>query len=448
MLPSGMAKLTKSTADSALPGSSRYTIWDDVLSGFGLRVEPSGTRSWVAKYRAEGGGRNAAQRLVSLGRFPAVSASEARKEATTILAAASLGQDPAGDLAAKRRELRMRDLIDLYEMEGLVVQRGARIGTPMKPLTARYTVARLRHHVIPLLGSRRVSEIIEGDVEAFSRAVSKGKTAKDEKTGPRRRIIVKGGEGAARKVVRDLSAVFAFAQRRRLVSANPVTNASVRKTDNRRERFLSIEEVQRLGEAFNELEAEGVNPKAANIARLWVLSGCRRNEIEGLRWTEVDLERGLLIFDDTKTGRSVRPLGGPAVALLDALFAKRVDEAKYVFPAERGKGFYQGTKKVWPEAIRRADLPGVSPHVLRHTLGSTAASTGEALLMVGSLLGHANTRSTAIYAHVAYDPARLAADRVTAPLAAALGRSVEVPPSPGFPLPSNVVPFRAVTRAK
>ena len=62
-------------------------------------------------------------------------------------------------------------------------------------------------------------------------------------------MIVTGGEGAARKVVRDLSAVFAFAQRRRLVPANPVATASVRKTDSRRGRFLSVEEIQRLGTA-------------------------------------------------------------------------------------------------------------------------------------------------------------------------------------------------------
>ena len=446
-----MPKLTKATADSALPRPGRYTIWDNGLSGFGLRVETSGTRSWIVKYRAEGGGRNAAQRLISLGRYPAVPAvpaAKAREEAAKILAAASLGQDPAGDLAAKRREMRMRDLIDLYEKDGLVVQRGVRIGTPMKPLTARYTMSRLRHHVIPLLGNRRVSEIIEGDIEAFARAIAKGKTAKDEKVGLRQRVIVKGGEGAARKVVRDLSAVFAFAMRRRIVSANPVATASVRKTDNRRERFLSIAEVQRLGRALDELDAEGVNPKAANIARLWVLSGCRRTEIEGLRWTEVDFERGLLILDESKTGRSVRPLGGAAVALLEALHASRTDEAKYVFPAERSDGFYQGTKKVWPEVVRRANLPGVTPHVLRHTLGSTAASAGEALLMVGSLLGHANARSTTIYAHVAYDPARLAADRVTAPLAAALGRPVAPAPEPEASPSSNVVPFRPKARSR
>lgn len=414
-----MPKLNRTVADSASPRASRYTLWDDALPGFGLRVEPSGTRSWIAKYRTEGGGRTAPQRLVSLGRYPSVSVLSARTQASKVLAAASLGHDPAAEVAAKRRELRMAELVDLYEREGLFVQRGARIGSPMKPLTARYTMARLRHHVVPLLGSRRVTEITEGDIEAFARGVASGKTAKDDRVGPRVRVIVTGGEGAARKVVRDLSAVFAFAMRRRIVSANPVTSAGVRKTDNRRERFLSMEEVQRLGTALNEVEAKGANPKATNIARLWALSGCRRNEIASLRWSEIDFERGLLRFNDSKTGRNVRPLGGAAVALLVALHNDR-KENDYVFPAERGEGFYQGTKKVWPEAIRLAALPGVTPHVLRHTLGSAAASAGEALLMVGALLGHANARSTAIYAHIAHDPARLAANRVTASLAAAL----------------------------
>jgi integrase len=206
--------------------------------------------------------------------------------------------------------------------------------------------------------------------------------------------------------------------------------ASVRKTDNRRERFLSLDEVKQLGQAMSELEAEGVNPKAVNIARLWALTGCRRNEIAGLRWTECDLERGLLIFDDTKTGRSVRPLGAAAVALLESLKKNADEGAAYVFPAERGDGFYQGAKEVWPEVRKKAGLPDVTPHTLRHTVGSAAASSGEALLMVGSLLGHKNARSTQIYAHIAHDPARLAADRATAPLAEALGRRAPAPAHP------------------
>ena len=349
-------------------------------------------------------------------------ASDARKAAEKALAGVRLGHDPAGDLAAKRREMKIADLIDLYEEEGLVVQRGIRQGAPMKPLTAQYTMSRLRTHVVPLLGNRRASELVEGDIERLAKDIAKGKTAKDERLGPRKRVIVRGGEGAARKVVRDLSAVFSFAMRRRIVATNPVAAASVRKTDGKRVRFLSMEEIERLGGALDELEAEGINPKAINIARLWALSGCRRDEIAGLEWTAVDFERGALVLADTKTGRSIRPLGAPALALLTALNAKAGVDDKFVFPAERGDGFYQGTKRVWQVAVRRAELPNVTPHTLRHTLGGAAASAGEAMLMIGSLLGHANARSTQIYAHVAHDPARLAADRVTAPIAEALGR--------------------------
>lgn len=415
-------RITKATADAAQMKAGRYTIWDSSLPGFGLRVEPTGARVWVVKYRADGGGRNAAQRLMSLGKYPIVSAPDARAAATKVLAKAQLGADPAGDLKERRRAMTVTQLVDLYEKEGCAVQRGIRQGEPMKALTKAYTMARLRHHVVPLLGAKRASDVNEGDVEKFVRDVTKGKTAKDEKTGPGKRIIVRGGDGAARKVVRDLSAVFSFAQRRRILSANPVAMASVRKTDNRRERFLTLEEVKRLGDALSELEAEGVNAKAVNICRLWTLTGCRRNEIAGLKWAECDLERGLLIFEDTKTGRSVRPLGGAAVALLVALKKDAAEDATFVFPAERGDGFYHGTKGVWPDVRKRAGLPDVTPHTLRHSVGSAAASAGEALLMVGALLGHSNARSTAIYAHIAHDPARLAADRAIGPLATALGR--------------------------
>ncbi len=418
-------KISKSVVDGAEPRAVRYIIWCEELPGFGLRVEPSGSKSFVARYRAEGRGRGAPQRQTTVGRYGVITLAQARAAATKVLAKAELGLDPAGDLAAKRREMKVAALVDLYEAEGCVVQRGVRQGEPMKPTTKAYTLARLRHHVVPLLGARRVSEITEGDIERFVRDVAAGKTAKDEKVGPRRRVIVRGGEGAARKVVRDLSAVLSFAQRRRIISANPVATASVRKTDNQRRRFLTTDEVKRLGKALDDLEAEGTNRKALDITRLWALTGCRRNEVAGLEWSSVDLVRGLLILEDTKTGQSVRPLAAPAAALLTVLRDKAKADAKWVFPGERGDGFFQGTKRIWPTVVKRAALQGVTPHTLRHTLGSAAASGGEALLLVGAILGHSNARSTAIYAHIDRDPARLAADRATAPIAAALsGRSI------------------------
>jgi integrase len=122
-----------------------------------------------------------------------------------------------------------------------------------------------------------------------------------------------------------------------------------------------------------------------NIARLWALTGCRRDEIAGLNWAEVDLDSGLLKLADGKTGKSIRPLGMAAIAILSSL--ARQEASEFVFPAERGDGHYQGTKGVWSKAIKKAGLPGITPHTLRHTMGSTAVSTGEALALTGAILG-------------------------------------------------------------
>ena len=158
------------------------------------------------------------------------------------------------------------ELVDLYEKQGCVVQRGKRQGQSMKTMTRAFTLARLRHHVVPLLGRRRVSEIRPKTIEQFARDVAAGLTAKDEKVGARKRIIVRGGEGAARKVVRDLSAVFTFAQRQEIRGDNPCEAAAVNKTDNKRRTFLTLDQVRALGSALVELKARGRKSEGFDIS--------------------------------------------------------------------------------------------------------------------------------------------------------------------------------------
>jgi len=419
-------KLTKTVVDAAGARSERYEIWDSELSGFGVRIATTGRKTFIIRYRAEGGGRSAPRRFMTVGRFGTLTVEQARKKAKELLAAATVGDDPANKRTAKRAEMKMSGLVDHYEKEGCFIQRGKRQGQPMKPLTKKYTIARLRHHVVPLLGHKRVTEVNAADIERFFRDVEAGKTAKNEKTGPRTRIIVKGGAGAARKVFRDLSSVFSFAKRHEIVVANPCEKAVVNKSDNKCTRFLTLEEVARLGAACDALEAEGVNSKALNITRLWVLTGCRRNEIAELKWDEVDLENDLLILDDSKTGKSIRPLCLAAATLLKGV--ERGKGTNYVFPADEGNSYFQGTKNIWPKIVKKAELPGVTPHTLRHTVGATATSHGEALALTGAILGHANLRSTMIYAHVQHDPSVKAANRVGRRIASALAG--EVKPTP------------------
>jgi hypothetical protein len=244
-----------------------------------------------------------------------------------------------------------------------------KIGFAEKPRSAnpalRKTLLRKRGAHAPLLRgfqtgipNFRAFEINAGDIERFVADVTAGKTASDEKVDPRRRVIVRGGAGAARKVVRDLSGVFSFAIRSEIVPRNPCESAAVRKTDNRNERFLTLDEVTLLGAALDALEQEGVNPKAANIARLWALTAADATR------SRTDLggggsRRRAPETADGKTGKSIRPLGMAAIAMLSSL--ARQDGSEFVFPAERGDGHYQGTKASGRKPSRKRGCQGSLP---------------------------------------------------------------------------------------
>ncbi len=222
--------------------------------------------------------------------------------------AAAQGHDPAGKRYSKRRETTIAELIKQFEKEGT---------DHLKERNRGYMLARINHHIVPLLGRKKVSEVRIGDVEQMMRDVKAGKTAKDRKTGSRARMIVTGGQGAATRAVRDLSSRFTFAIRQELATSNPCS-AVKKAPDQRRTRYLSIEEIIRLGQALASQEAQGANAKAIAIMRLWAMTGCRRDEIAGLMWSEIDVDRACLVLADSKTGHSVRPLANAAITILKA----------------------------------------------------------------------------------------------------------------------------------
>ncbi len=118
-----------------------------------------------------------------VGRFGVLTPEQARDKARKILGEVANGGDPALAQQNRRDEMTISELIDLYEREGCVYQRGKRRGTSMKDDTKRYTLARLQNHVVPLLGRKRISDVRIPDVVKFSADVTAGKTAKDQKLG-------------------------------------------------------------------------------------------------------------------------------------------------------------------------------------------------------------------------------------------------------------------------
>jgi len=155
---SSSVRLTKLVVEKAEVRDARYDLWDLDLAGFGLRVEKSGMKTFIIRYRTDGGGRSAPRRFLTVARFGTLTVEQARKKAKALLGAAASGDDPAGEVQEKRRKKTMRELLDFYEEHGCVIQRGIHKGKPMKPLTKQYTLARLRNHVEPLPGHRRASE--------------------------------------------------------------------------------------------------------------------------------------------------------------------------------------------------------------------------------------------------------------------------------------------------
>jgi integrase len=223
-----------------------------------------------------------------------------------------------------------------------------------------------------------------------------------------------------------------------------------------RERFLTAAEFARLGQALSRAELNGLppapahrrrprseatakhrpksadqprpaNPFAIAALRLLALTGCREHEILSLRWEAVDLERGHLRLADTKTGRSVRPLGSAAREILAAL--PRTKDSPYVLPSGSPGQHLREVKKVWAAVRHAACLDGVRLHDLRHSFASVTAIGGDSLLVIRALLGHADIATTQRYAHLGDDPVKCAADRTSQAIAALLdGKRTPITP--------------------
>ena len=247
--------------------------------------------------------------------------------------------------------------------------------------------------------------------------VAVGKTAADVKTGRYGRAIVTGGKGTANKAVSLLGAIFSFAVDQGIRPDNPAHGVKFYPSK-MHERFLSPAELTRLGQALTEAENNGTNPLAIAAIRLLLLTGARRGEILSLRWEYVDFDRAYLRLADSKTGQKLIPLGAPALSVLKEL--PRVSGNPHVLPGSREGQPLVNIAKVWRAVRKAAELDDVRLHDLRHSFASVGAASGDSLLVIGKVLGHSDTATTARYAHLADDPLQTAADRISKTIAAAM----------------------------
>jgi len=375
--------------------------------GFGARRQRSKAVSYLLIYRT----REGRQRWLTLGRHGSPwTPDTARAEAQRLLGMVVTGGDPAAAKKANREAATVASLCDNYLRDALAGRLLTRRKTPKRSSTLAIDEGRIERHIKPLLGRLKVAAVTREDVDAFMHDVAVGKTAANSKTGKRRGLArVRGGKGAASRAVGLLGGIFAYAVQHRMRPDNPV-HGLPRFADGERHRRLSEEEYAALGAGLREARTRmAIWPPAVAATQLLALTGWRRGEALGLRWSDLDLERRTAILPDTKTGRSVRPLSRAACDVLRSLPRRSV----LVFPASRGDGVMAGFPKLSARIRKISALPSdISPHTLRHSFASLASDLGYSEATIAALVGHRGRSMTSRYRHSADAVLLAAADAV------------------------------------
>ena len=411
-----MARISKRTVDAvAVPESGRAYIWDDKLSGFGLVVHPSGSKSYVFQYRTPEG----QTRRITIGRHgDPLTAELARDKAMELAQSVNAGLDPLAAKQERRNAATVADLLDSYLKSLKFASKAAS--------TQAIDRGRITRHLVPLLGRKVADKLTADDVRRAFAGIRDGKTAMNVRTGERGLARVTGGEGSARMAVRLLKAVFAWAVKNNLLKSNPASGVEVGKDGNRTEVIDSPETYARLFEVMQRLEDEQrVRGAAADAIRVIALTGARRGEIAGLRWRHVDLSKGLLVLSSTehKTGRKTseaKTIGLPSAA--QALIARQPNGGpdEFVFKPAKGEGAIT-LSKPWRVIRREAGLsPTIGLHGLRHSLATQMALSGAQAAQIMTVLGHKNITTSQRYIHMAADMRAQLAESAAAGISAAL----------------------------
>jgi integrase len=412
-----MAKITKRVVDALQPEPDRDVFaWDTELRGFGIRVKPSGVKTFFIQYRNTEG---RTRRLV-LGQYGTLTPENARDLARKKLTAVAEGADPSADRNAVRAGMSVKEVCDWYLEQAQAGRLLGRNRWPIKASTLKMDRSRIETHIKPLLGARLVSGLTLQDIEGMQADIAAGKSARGRNTGRGGRPT--GGPGVASRAISTLRALLGHAARLGVIGSNPAEGVR-QLAVGRRERRLSEDELRHIGRVMREVAAEGEHPTGLSAIRLMLLTGFRRMEALGLMRPWFSRNEHCVRFPDTKSGAQVRVLGEAAMDCIEA--QTRSEGSVFVFPADWGDGHFIGVVRVLQRICRKAKLEDVTPHVLRHTFASVAGDLGFSELTIAGLLGHSARGVTQSYVHL--DTALIvAADRVSMEIAIMLDGGVSV----------------------
>lgn len=368
--------LTKSFIDTLKPTGKEYVEWDAACPSFGVRVSPTGSKSYILMYRA-GRGRSAQLRKITIGKTFDLTISEARKAATRIRGDVAKGEDPATDARKKRRELTLKDAAQRYVAEHVLIHN--------KPSWAAQVQLLLKVHIVPEFGAKRISDISRADIIKWHAAKPAGSYGTNRCLAVLRKLLTIAHKDWA------------------IIDINPASGIRLHR-ELRRDRYFTDGEIVKICDWLATLESDPESEHFVLTTRLLLLTGMRLGEVLSLSWSDVDLNRNMLFLRDAKAGARSVALNAEAVAYL----ARVTNRAEYVVGSKGGtlpltKGSYHA---FWRRLLAATGLTNARPHDFRHTVATLGAMQGANAFVLRDLLGHKTVAITSGYVARTIDPVR------------------------------------------
>ena len=401
--------LTDTRVKDAKAGAGVVRIWDSTVPGFHLRVTPAGAKSFCVTFQRKNG-----QKVnITIGKAETWTVKAASEKAAALRKLHDEGKDARAYVQEERSGQDVDALIKVWRED---------YRHSLKPTSQASYDSLMKVIVSPMLGKRLVKDLSYQDVKDMHRKAKKG-----------------GHETNANRAVAILSRLLSIAEKEgwRAQGTNPCGQLE-KPSEKPRSRVLAAEEYAALegalvalvaaGEADKPVEAvkptkgkkpvkvEKLDPQAADLIRFLAFSGLRKSEALGLRFADVDLERGVMRFEDHKTaeqaGTKVLPLNPHLRAIIQRRSGQKL--GAFVFPGRKMNGPIVGLAKMWARVVVAAGLEDVTPHDLRRTFMSTSMELGYPAAIGDALLGHSLGKIRDTYIHLGSEGIMATASRETA----------------------------------
>lgn len=359
------------------PGKNKENFYDTAITGFILEVRATGGKTYALRYTDE----HDRQRQHKIGDTKSISFDAARKAAQVLRSKVVLGENPAEDKKVKRT---------IPTVEEVFTQR---YNPYMKGYKRSWKTSDsyFRNHILPRFGSLHLDEVKTQEVIEFQHGLKEAGYAL----------------GSVNQALIFLRSFYNLAKRWEIPGAekNPTAGVKLYDPNNARERYLTPAETQRLQESLEQSE----NPQLKYIVPLLLLLGCRKRELLDSTWEQFDLDRRSWRIPISKSGKARHvPLSTTAVTILQQL--PRWEGCPYVVPNPKTKEPFVSIFYGWDTARKRAGMPDLRIHDLRHSAASNLVNSGRSILEVSKILGHTQLKTSQRYAHLSNETLLTAVD--------------------------------------